>query len=254
MTLIPENPEQYKAELKEYYESILYGRVLRMVPRRTGNFGILRDFTDYDPNAKSFLNNYCTKLTIGGIRSWECGEIVHEVVDFTSQGSTVFSTPLLTFLLHLCSLNWEQGLYTYDITRTDCIGSVNDQPLKDAQQFFTEHQGEEVILLYNIPAVSMLQRIERCPYILHGIISEERLNLGILEAQTVILKQMLYYPVVDAPKTKVLCRCADSQIRLPVEDIPDQFAAKFFNTNYYQLYEDRLKKVLHELEEWDAII
>ena len=247
LTIVRE--DDYRNELRSYYNSILNGRLLNFDISSLNDDELLSSICNYNTSEKIVNNNFCTWVTIGDVGSSEYNGNYYEFIKLTSDDNAAFEINFSQFRYPMSPNKKSHIAFpSYDSTKADYVCSVDGQCITP-ELFFAKHKGEKLLLLYSFPAVTAFNKEKTCYLFAHKNVSISDLKKYILYAQYHTVKDIVEYPTLYIPGTTIKTEFLDMPNCRPMYnhfcrcDATDKFALSLFEEEFRKLFESILDKL-----------
>lgn len=241
--------EDYKCDLRTYYNSILNGRLLNIDVDNLSDAEIMKFVIDFDNENNVINNNFCTWLTIGDTITSIYNGCTYKSVNFLSSNNSIFN------------INFSQFKYPMSLGKTDKVvfPSFNlyeakyvcliDEKSIQPELFFSENKGEKLLLIYSFPVINKFNKEKTCYFFAHKNISPTFIRKYLKYAQRNTIEDIIKYPTMYSPGTTIKIDFEDSQNQEPIyhhysiSETTKKFALSLFNEEFKCVFEMLFKKV-----------
>ncbi len=246
--------EGYSQDLREYFNSILNGRILSIDIIKANDKEILAAIPNGIPDSRRgllFVNNLCSWFCIGESR--EC----------------VFERPYMQMCLILDDnnkfyINYSRFRYPLSFTRPKYhrygkLSGVNtiDGRTIDPDYYFENHQGERILYICGVLGIDSFGNERLCAKFAKEEIDPIHLRRYILMAQYISIKEFLKDPISYSyiPMSNMTCEI-DGQLYykydVPHHPLMNELAQKIFKEEFYDAFNEKYKFILSELEYFNS--
>ena len=238
--------DEYKNQLSAHYNSILYGRLMKINPNTANDSEISSFVTDFDKN-ESFDNNCCSWLTIGEIGSSEYMGNNFSYINLLPSTGNPIQINFSQFRYGMSAKQGHVGFTSFNPEHAVHICTIDNCTIFP-ETFFSAHKGEKLLYLYSFNTVTAFNRPKRCYHFALTNISSSYIRKYIRYAQIFVLKNCLSDPIADTPYTSIKIEIEGAENSQPVYDfgkskITNDFALNIFEEKFRSKFIEKLQKV-----------
>lgn len=239
--------EDYRRDVREYFDSILNGRLMSIDINCREDSELPGLICEYNPNSISNIDNYCAWVTIGEISEEEYYGKRFKFVKFYSGRDLVFT------------INFSQFIYSMSISNKNILNFGAFDPLEakycctvdgnviNPDTYFTQNIGKKLMLLFSMPAVTSFNKEKDCYFFLTEQKALSNLRKYILKSKIDVLDYYLKYPAAYAPSTTIMFESSPGSIPFFNHNVTTQLTVDFvidvFNNEFRTIFEKKLEEI-----------
>lgn len=240
------NEEKYRKEIREYFDSILYGRLMQLPLYSGSDEELLSYIVNYDSQLDDF-NNACSWLEIGEIEEKPnpCTGGTFKVINLVTNDGCFIQINFSQFIYPMSKYERSHDITpNYDRTKANYVCTVDGKTI-NPKDFFYINKGQRLLYLYCIDCVTSFDNEKKCYFFAMKNISVEDIKQYIRIAQINALKDVLGDPAKNAPGTTINDNI--NQVLLEQDDITssetERVVDDVFDNEYRMIFESKLKEI-----------
>ena len=239
--------DDYRKEIINHYNSILNGRLLSLDLSKANDSDILSFISIYDKN-ELYFNNCCSWLEIGEIGCSNYNGNDFRFINLMAKDGESIQINFSQFVYEMSTNFGHDGFTTFESDRAVHVCSIDGQKI-DPLSFFSKNKGKRLLYLYSYPAITAFNKAKMCFKFAYNNISAPFIRNYIQTAQIFVLKRCISYPTEDVPCTSIKIEVEGAINSRPSYQhfvkgkVTDDFALDIFESDYKELFKDKLKEV-----------